>query len=269
MLASGRKQGRVELQSRDHELLVGLFESRLMTLDQAARLYFAGRPEAAKKRIQQLKAAGYIGARPRRPTEPSILYITRLGFQAVSDRGLPPHYPPLGWEALERRRAVSDSTLRHELAVMEVKAVLCATIAASPRLRVVEFSTWPVLFEFIARRRDPLAGALRDVPVRPDGFIRVHEEERDGGVSEHTFFLELDRSNEAQRSRFVPNAGSYADYYRRGGLAVAAGLDPVGGFFVVGLFGDAAAIVDRRSSDPAGACPHVLPARVADLGDGT
>jgi hypothetical protein len=48
----------LQLQSRDIELLRGLFESRVMTNDHATALYFDGENEAAKKRLQKLKAAG-------------------------------------------------------------------------------------------------------------------------------------------------------------------------------------------------------------------
>lgn len=41
-------------------------------------------------------------------------------------------------------------------------------------------------------------------------------------LSEHTFFLELDRSSETQE-KLVARAGSYLDYYRSGGFAVRNG----------------------------------------------
>lgn len=56
----------------------------------------------------------------------------------------------------------------------------------------------------------------------PDGFIRVHEKENDGGVSEHTFFLEVDRSSETQET-LVNRAASYLDYYKSGGFAIRNG----------------------------------------------
>ena len=56
----------IELQPRDWSLLCGLFESRVMTLAHAGTLYFDGKYEMAKKRIQKLKTAGIIRERPRR-----------------------------------------------------------------------------------------------------------------------------------------------------------------------------------------------------------
>jgi hypothetical protein len=45
------------LQDRDFALLRGLFESRVMTAGHIATLYFDGSREAAKKRLQKIKAA--------------------------------------------------------------------------------------------------------------------------------------------------------------------------------------------------------------------
>jgi len=58
-------------QSRDISLLRDLFESRVMTSSHAATLHFEGSRDAAKKRLQKLKASGYISERARRPTEPA------------------------------------------------------------------------------------------------------------------------------------------------------------------------------------------------------
>jgi len=65
------KADALKLQPRDLVLLRGLFESRVMTTDHAAALYFDGKGEAAKKRLQKLKSAGFIAERPRRTFEPS------------------------------------------------------------------------------------------------------------------------------------------------------------------------------------------------------
>lgn len=66
----------ISLQDRDNALLRGLFESRVMTSKHVATLYFEGRAEAAKKRLQKLKTAGFVKERPRRAYEPSLLFLT-------------------------------------------------------------------------------------------------------------------------------------------------------------------------------------------------
>ncbi len=50
-----------------------------------------------------------------------------------------------------------------------------------------------------------------DVLVKPDGFIRIHEKEADGGLSEHALFLEVDRSSETQDT-LVNRTETYLTY---------------------------------------------------------
>ena len=72
-MSDGRE---LRIQDRDVAFLQGLFESRVMTLAHASTLFFGGKPEAAKKRVQKLKAAGYVRERPRHTYEPSVLFLT-------------------------------------------------------------------------------------------------------------------------------------------------------------------------------------------------
>src|SRR5438046_3332812 len=110
----------ISLRDRDVALLRGLFECRVMTTDHAAALYFDGKDEAAKKRLQKLKAAGFVSERPRRAFEPSILFLTRRGLTLLQEQGVLAQYPTFDLPALDRRARVSDLTIRHELEVMDV-----------------------------------------------------------------------------------------------------------------------------------------------------
>src|SRR5260370_30381727 len=98
---------------------------------------------------------------------------------------------------------------------MDVKAAFYSAIKMTEQFTVAEFSTWPVLYQFEAFRAGQ-GGA--EVTVKPDGFIRIHEKEKDDHLSEHTFFLEVDRSTETQDT-LVARAGSYFEYYKSGGFA--------------------------------------------------
>jgi len=209
----------LQLQERDFTLLQGLFESRVMTLSHIAELYFDGKKEAAKKRLQKLKAAGFIGERARRVYEPSILYLTRKAFALLQENGTLAEYPAMSATTLEKRARVSEITLRHELAVMDVKTTFCSATSKAEAFTVTEFSTWPLLYQFEAARP---GYDVADVTVKPDGFIRVQEKESDGGLSEYTFFLEVDRSTETQDT-LVSRAGCYLDYYKSGSFAVRNG----------------------------------------------
>jgi hypothetical protein len=208
-----------QFQDRDIILLRGFFESRVMTGAHVATLYFAGKKEAAKKRLQKLKAAGFINERKRRVNEPAVLYLTRKGHSVLTQEGSISDLPKLSPVVFEKRANVSALTIRHELEVMDVKAAFYSALKKSATFTIAEFSTWPRLHEFKATR--PGHGGA-DVLVKPDGFVRIHEKEEDGGTSEHTFFLEVDRSTETQET-LVSRAGCYLEYYQSGGFAVAQG----------------------------------------------
>jgi Replication-relaxation len=209
---------RALIQDRDLTFLRGLFESRIMTAAHVAALYFSGSKEAAKKRLQKLKAAGLISERKRRVNEPAVLFLARKGFTLLSNDNLLADFPRLSPTAFEKRADVSPLTIRHELGVMDVKAAFYSALGNSETFTIAEFSTWPRLHEFKANR----GGYGGEVLVKPDGFIRIHEKEKGGGVSEHTFFLEVDRSSETQET-LVNRSGCYLDYYKSGGFAVQNG----------------------------------------------
>jgi hypothetical protein len=209
-------------QARDLGLLRDLFESRVMTAAHVATLCFDGRNEAAKKRLQKLKAGGLIGQRKRTVNEKSVLFLTRKGFSVLTGHNALSEYPRLSPSAFDKRASVSELTLRHELEVMDVKAAFHSALGKSDTFSIAEFSTWPLLHQFKARRP---GYAGDEVLVKPDGFVRIHEKEKDGGVSEHTFFLEVDRSSETQQT-LVNRAGCYLDYYKSGGFALSNGASP-------------------------------------------
>jgi hypothetical protein len=213
----------VELQERDLAILQGLFESRLMTLNHVTHLFFNGHGEAAKKRIQQLKQNRYIRERARRVYEPSILHLSHRAFGELSSRGLLLEYPQLAWNQLEDRAKVSELTLRHEIQVVDVKTAFSRAIKSTPHYELVEFSTWPLLYQFRAAQ-PPLPGTYHptSVLIKPDGFVRLHEHATDSDRFQYFFFLEVDRSTES-RETLARRTFGYQDFYRRGGLAVRYG----------------------------------------------
>ena len=195
-----------------------------MTSGHVSTLYFDNKREYTKKRLQKIKAAGFIGERKRNANEPSVLFLTRKGFTHLKNEGQLSQYPSFGANSFEARANVSQFTLRHELEIMDVKAAFHAALVKSETFSIAEFSTWPLLHQFEA----PVNGYGSDVLVKPDGFIRIHEKEADGGLSEHALFLEVDRSSETQDT-LVNRAGAYLAYYKSGGFAVRNGA-PRDGF---------------------------------------
>lgn len=218
-MSSLRPPDQIVLQDRDLNLLRTLFECRVMTAAQIAAIHFEGRREAAKKRLQRLKAEGLIAERDRLVNEPSILYLAKSGFEVLKNKGVLSEYPSLSAVALEKRARVSDLTIRHELAVLDVKAAFHSAVRNSSSFTIAEFSTWPRIHEFTATH--PSAA---ETTVRPDGFVRIHEGESDGSLSEHAFFLEVDRSTESQDT-LASKAVCYFDYFKSGGFAERNGAD--------------------------------------------
>jgi hypothetical protein len=215
MTESAKKCDSLQFQERDFELLRGLFESRVMTAVHIATLYFDGKRESTKKRLQKLKAAGLISERKRRVNEPSILFLTRKSFDLLNNRGDLSRYPALGTTSFEARANVSESTLCHELEIMDVKAALHAALAKVENFSFLEFTTWPLLCQF--ETSHPEHGA--NVLVKPDGFIRIHEQEVGTKGFLYDCFLEVDRSSEVLDT-LVAKANCYKAYYKSGGFAV-------------------------------------------------
>jgi hypothetical protein len=215
-MPAGNHKG-IEFQPRDLLLFRGLFESRVMTLAHATVLYFDGKNEMAKKRLQKLKAAGIVRERPRHFSNPSVLFLTRKAFKLLRNHGHLTDYPSASIAEMDRRAQVSELTLRHELEVMDVKTAMVKAINATATHRVAEFSTWPKLYEFKACRPNG-----ERATVKPDGFICIRETKAHGGHSEHNFFLEVDRSTESL-DVLAERCHCYADFYRSGGFAVRNG----------------------------------------------
>lgn len=208
----------LQLQKRDFALLQGLFECRVMTIGHIATLYFDNKREYTKKRLQKLKAAGFIGERKRNANEPSVLFLTRKAFTLLTSEGHLAIYPLLGKNTFEVRANVSELTLRHELAIMDVKAAFHDALKTSDKFSVSKFCTWPLLYQF----ETPRYGHGANVLVKPDGYIRIHETEEGTKGFAHDCFLEVDRSSETQDA-LISKAVCYLDYYRSGGFAIRNG----------------------------------------------
>jgi hypothetical protein len=204
---------RLELQTRDLQILRALFESRLMTLTHLSALFFDDRVESAKKRLQKLCAARYLTQRPRRLyqhaiyqlTNRSIYHLQRLG---VTDAyRLPPRYN------LQRRMQVSELTLRHELEVLDLRTAIHRRVDQNEFLELLEISTWPLLSQFT------IVDEFGDERIiRPDGFFRLCQQ-HEAKSTEHACFIEIDRSSESL-SRLTQRAVDYRQFQRDGGLAL-------------------------------------------------
>jgi hypothetical protein len=202
---------------RDFALLRGLFESRLMTRQHISAIFFNGRDRMTKKRVQKLASLGLIGARPRRPEQPKLHFLTKNGYDLLRDSGKLADYPRIDYPRFKRRIDVSDQTKAHELAVMDVKAAFYRAAKNHPGVNIAEFSTWPRLYRFRVRMPSGKMAWLS-----PDAFIRVHEKAADASVHESLFYAEIDRSTEPL-SIIRNKAIGYRDHFQSGGMAVKFG----------------------------------------------
>lgn len=204
-----RPGGSIEIQDRDLDVLRGLFESRVMSEAHIASLYFGGRTEMAKKRLQKLAKAKLVARHADEWVRPKPFVLSHGGLVELRERGILDEYPSLGLPSLSRRSHVSALTIRHELEVMDVKVAICRG-AKETGFHVREFTTWPLLNQFPASYRP----GMQEM-VKPDGFLRVEKLRSDDEVQARTFFIELDRSTEGQ-TILVKRAISYLDHYHSG-----------------------------------------------------
>lgn len=207
----------IEIQDRDISLLKDLFVSRIMSLSHIAALHFDGKSEAAKKRVQKLKAAGYISERPRKAREPSALSLTKEALVYLDNHLHLSLYPRLSIPAFDRRSRMSELTIRHELEVMDAKASLVPAVEKSPGMKVVDFTKWPKMIEFDVPIRSK--GVVR---VKPDGFLRAEETNAAQEVYEYALYLEVDRGTETLDT-LTERADCYREHYASGGYALSRG----------------------------------------------
>ena len=194
------------LQQRDLNVLQGLYEMRLMTRPQLGDLYFNGNQGSARQRIRKLKNAGYIAERPgRKPYARVPLYLTKKGYLTLRKAGLLGQYPIATWKTMRNRPYIKDTTLLHELELMDVCAAFAVAVRNQTSHHLQGLSTWPALFAFHTFRHH------RKVTVRPDGYITLY----DHHGQEIAFFVELDRGTE-QLKTLLTKVKAYYDYSRSG-----------------------------------------------------
>lgn len=185
-----------------------------MTIKHAAALCFDDSLDAAQKRISKLRRAGYLSMRPRRASEPAVLYFNRKSYDLLAQHDELRDYPSIEWSRLEKRARVSPLTIAHELDVMSVKAAFTSAISRIDSLQLIEFTTWSRLIQFYVDTLDVSHHGKR-ILIKPDGLISLSSA---GGRAEDTFYLEVDRSTERQ-CLLAQRAVSYREFYRSGGMA--------------------------------------------------
>jgi len=204
----------IVITDRDIALCVGLFESRIMDRWHIAEIFFDGAVEGAKKRLPRLRAAGLIREQnqTRARTEPAIYALASKGFEAIREsaafgRLTARIAKDFQWKKLEDRHNVSPMTLRHELAVVDVRAALHKALRRHPQYALGEFVTWPLLCQFEVRDEEGMYGARK---VRPDGLFRIDRRSGDKVLSRFCF-LEVDRGSEVHTT-LIGKTRAYVQY---------------------------------------------------------
>ena len=201
------------LGARDRALLRDLIDSRVMTLPQITALHFDGKHAYTKKRVLQLKHARYLNERvPRNHGRfhPSLLSLSRRGFEAFANDD--PLVDDGAWHELNGRlEKIAESTLQHELDVVDMKVAFVNAMRSMPSLQFEEFSTYPKRFEFLTEHIE----LGRPQVLKPDGYARM----RHVNGREETLYFEWDRSSEPQR-RLGIKAWGYKAWADSGAFAL-------------------------------------------------
>ena len=208
---------------RDLSLLKGLFHCRLLTIEHASKLYFNGSKEAATKRLRTLdKKYGVIKTKPGKVNEPNIYIFTKSGFRILSEYGKLGRFPHLTWtDQMYRRANLSNRNLLHELTVMDVKSALESKINELQNFHVIEYGTWPKLYQFQASCNisDKQSYKKKVIKIaQPDGFLRVKEDDQGNPTIIYDCFLEIDKGNESLKI-LINKTDLYSDYYNSGRFA--------------------------------------------------
>ena len=221
-MSSNHEHNRPEIQERDTRLFLGLLESRVMTREQLAELYFSGSYEVAKKRLAKLTKSGFVVERKPKANPgyffASILSLGRQGFETLRLAQRLPSFSkiPMTYEDVVDRVALARSTINHEIELIDHKVALSRALDKHASSSLIQFLTWPAHFQFETGngefgKRPPL--------LKPDAFIVIREED----VGEHSFFLEYDRATEVT-SQLARKASGYHYFYTSGGFAERGGL---------------------------------------------
>lgn len=225
------KVGNIELQPRDLALLADVFESRFITIHHAALLQFAdlkAAEAAAKRRLGKMAEAGLLRRQEGRLG--SVLVLTETGFRAkevktvylftkkafdvLIEHGILRRIAGDDWDGKLRKRfeGIAESTIAHEVGMLDIKAALYRAICQQAHLRLVEFGIWPLAYEFPVQRDGKF------MTQQPDGFLHVAEfQPNDDNPRSHYFYIEFDRGTEPL-DQIANKVHAYRQHLRTGGF---------------------------------------------------
>lgn len=206
------------IQPRDLDILRTLLDAKVAFSRQIAAIHFSGKHEATKKRLQTLRRSGFIAARARRPQEPAVLFLTRIGLRLLKDRGLLPDSSQGLPASLERIPRTRDSTVRRELEVLDVRIALQEALAGLPFTLTCFTTSQHLQASSSGRPRNGLR-------IRPDAFIAFNHTTPGSHSSSILLYLQPDRPAESLES-LVARAQAYRTHFQSGDFARFLGESP-------------------------------------------
>jgi DNA-binding PadR family transcriptional regulator len=208
---------RIKLTERDVQVILAVYEYRLLRREQIERLFFPS-PNTANERLKRLYQHGFLERRwlpveYGQGTGQAIYLLTERGADLVAERlGL--DRGAVDWK--ESYNQVSTPFLEHALGVNQVR--IAFTLAV--RMAGYQIGKWVGESELRARPdyvQIATAVGARKVAVIPDGYFILELGERRAH-----FFLESDRATEANK-RWGEKVQAYLEYTRSGQYAARYG----------------------------------------------
>lgn len=223
MTFTGDNGKSVVLQPRDLALLADVFDNRFITITHAQRLHFGDvSRQAVEKRLRELTVAGLLATQATDlQTHKTIYRPTRKAVEALSTAGALVNINDDDWDARLRKRYTGKiGSLKHELAVLDVKAALGPAIRNAPgsHLRLMEFGIWPSPYKF------PRPPGARRRELEPDGFLHVREHLPSQLPRDVYFYVELDHASNERRDDLLDKIDAYKHHLDSGGFAQWLGV---------------------------------------------
>ena len=194
------------LTNRDLDILARVESQRLASSEHLRHL-IDGSDQQILRRLQKLYHAGYLDRVRPQPVNgggsaPMVYAITNRGVRALRERARLEDPSHTDWNA--QNRSLHDLSIRHQLLVSQVRAVMELAAAARSNLRLLFWKEGRNLYDAV---EVALPEGYRRAPVAPDAYFAL--EDAKGRMN---FFLEADRGTMTLK-RFVMKLKAYAAYF--------------------------------------------------------
>ena len=194
-----------ELQDGDIELLHAVYQLRIATIDHLAAL--SGRSvRALWGRLLKLKTRRYL-ASVARFMQKQVYAIGPKGVPVLIEHG----YAPRDFaERRLRHHELTEIGIRHSLFVADIHTRMLLLTRSGP-IRIADWREGSALWDSVVQRRNDPA-----IPVRPDAYFVLKQDDRPEGKNNFHVFLEADRSTMSHQ-RMATKIAGYLAYYEQAG----------------------------------------------------